>query len=97
MTAYEVEDLMHHEDKMGTRSSKVLHSPGVRKITDADFIGIDYTAVKGKINSIYAKKNVYFISVRPGDVYDDTADKDPDRIRVLYDAVNYKITHVLHG
>jgi len=82
---------------MGTRSSKVLHSPGFRKITDADFIGIDYTAVKGKINSIYAKKNVYFISVRPGDVYEDGGPKDPDRVRVLYDAVNYKITHVLHG
>jgi hypothetical protein len=82
---------------MGTRSSKVLHSPGNRKIIDADFIGIDYTAVKGKLNSIYAKKNVYFISVRPGDVYEGPTDKDPDRVRVLYDAVNYKITHVLHG
>ena len=82
---------------MGTRSSKVLHSPGSRKITGADFIGIDYTAVKGKINSIYSKKNVYFISVRPGDVYEDPTNKDPDRVRVLYDAVNYKITHVLHG
>lgn len=82
---------------MGTRSSKVLHSPGSRKITDADFIGIDYTAVKGKINSIYAKKNVYFISVRPGDVYEGPKDQNPDRVRVLYDAVNYKITHMLHG
>jgi hypothetical protein len=84
---------------MGTRSSKVLHSPGSRKITDADFIGIDYTTVKGKINSIYDSKakNVYFISVRPGDVYEDNGPKDPDRVRVLYDAVNYKITHVLHG
>lgn len=84
---------------MGTRSSKVLHSPGSRKITDADFIGIDYTAVKGKINSIYDSKakNVYFISVRPGDVYEDNGPKDPDRVRVLYDAVNYKITHILHA
>jgi len=82
---------------MGARSSKVLHSPGFRKITDADFIGIDYTTVKGKINSIYANKNVFFISVRPGDVYEGSPDKDPDRVRVLYDAVNYKITHVLHG
>ena len=82
---------------MGTRSSKVLHSPAFRQITDADFIGIDYTTVKGKINSIYAKKTVYFISVRPGDVYEEPKDKDPDRVRVLYDAVNYKITHVLHG
>ena len=86
-----------HENTMGHRSSKVLHAPGSRKITDQDFIGIDYTAVKGKINSIYAKKNVYFISVRPGDVYEDNGPKDPDRVQVLYDAVNYKITHVLHG
>ena len=82
---------------MGTRSSKVLHSPGFKQITDQDFIGIDYTAVKGKINSIYAKKNVYFISVRPGDVYEGAGPLDSDRVRVLYDAVNYKITHVLHG
>lgn len=82
---------------MGIRSSKVLHSPGSRKITDADFIGIDYTAVKGKINSIYIKKNVYFISVRPGDIYEDVGPRDPDRVRVLYDAVNYRITHILHA
>ena len=82
---------------MGQRSSRVLHSPESRKITDADFIGINYTAVKGKINSIYAKKNVYFISVRPGDVYEGLTDPDPDRVRVLYDAVNYKITHILHA
>jgi hypothetical protein len=82
---------------MGTRSSKVLHSPAIKQITDQDFIGIDYTAVKGKINSIYAKKNVYFISVRPGDVYEGASPLDSDRVRVLYDAVNYKITHVLHG
>ena len=82
---------------MGTRSSKVMHSPAMKQITDKDFIGIDYTAVKGKINSIYAKKNVYFISVRPGDVYEGASLLDPDRVRVLYDAVNYKITHVLHG
>jgi len=82
---------------MGTRSSKVMHSPAIKKITDADFIGIDYTAVKGKINSIYAKKNIYFIAVRPGDVYEEPKDQDPNRVRVLYDAVNYKITHVLHG
>jgi len=86
---------------MGQRSSKVVHSPGFKQITDQDFIGQNYTAVKGRINSLYAKKNVSFIWVRPGDVYEDkdltNKDPDPDRVRVLYDAVNYKITHVLHG
>lgn len=81
---------------MGTRSSKIVQSPANKPITDKDFIGIDYTAVKGKINSIYAKKDVRFIAVRPGDLYEPLRTKDPNRVTVLYDAVNAKITDILH-
>jgi len=80
---------------MGTRSSKVVQSSDFVPYSDAIFIDKDYIKSKDKIESIYAKKEVRFVSVNIREPYLTVA-RNNTRVVVLYDSQSHKITEIIH-